>query len=657
MATAALKRRDACAAKLNDSVRQLRRYLDGVNQNERVLQQKMDKVDIDREQLLASHIDYSEKGEVALTTDEMKTFIEEKIDKAVDTVDEATVKLEDLREGMRTEINTSTATAENARKLIELTSTKLESESCARLVTDIIKEINDEIETNKEAGTVDTQRVNSSLVELERTEAELNKSWNKIQCTINNDDVMTTFMTNVDTIRSEISKCRRVAGAFIIGSVKSEDTREDAQPTQSSRSSTSSKFHKLPRINPPKFTGDIRDYARFKGDFQMIVENEYDDEVYQVYVMKESCLQGESLNLVKNLQSLEEIWERLSERYGNVIDVVDSVLSDLANVVVPPRFNKHQGVINLIDTVERGVQDLTSIGKRNEIANEYTVKLIEKKLPPMIYREWVDEEDKEENKSRGDRFEVMLEFLKKERRKSEKVLQQSKEKERDSGERGGDKKDDNRRKERVNHVASGSGSKRECIVHSSASTHLTRKCKEFLKKTAEERTQLVKDLNACKLCLSVSHVGEPCPYDKTWDPCNVSGCLEMHSRLLHGAPALKNMHIHQVMTSSAQNDNRTLLLMQEILSDNGAKAFTFWDNGSAISLVSKKFARKNKLKGVKVSYDLVTVNNTVTPQHTMLYDIKIIGRNGEVNIIVAYEIEQICEETAFFETNVTEMFR
>lgn len=41
------------------------------------------------------------------------------------------------------------------------------------------------------------------------------------------------------------------------------------------------------------------------------------------------------------------------------------------------------------------MQDLTSINRRNDIVNEYTVKLIEKKLPPMIYREWVDEEDRE----------------------------------------------------------------------------------------------------------------------------------------------------------------------------------------------------------------------------------------------------------------------
>ena len=469
-------------------------------------------------------------------------------------------------------------------------------------------------------------------------------------------------MKTAEGVNKQISSCRRAAGA-ITDSMKVEDASvRGSTSTAPITTSTTTKVHKLPRINPPKFSGDIRDYARFKGDFERIVEKEYDDEVHQVYVMKESCLSGDALHLVKNLQTLDEIWERLSERYGSVIDVVDSVLSDLDSVQVPHRFNKHQGVIKLIDTVERGVQDLTAISRRNEIANEYTVKLIEKKLPSMIYREWVDEEDREAKAGgRRDRFESMLEFLKRERRKSEKIVQQSKE--RDKDKEVDNKKDENKdRKDRqkVYHQGAGkSSSKGDCIIHKNASSHLTRRCNEFKAMSVEERGQLVKDLQACKLCLSVSHVGKECPFEDKWNPCNENGCLGMHSRLLHNAPALKNMHIHQLQVStvrSEKNEKRTLLLMQEIIADNG-KAFTFWDNGSGISLVSRRYARRNNLKGVKVSYDLVTVNNVVTPQHTMLYDIKITNRNGEVNIIMAYEIEEICEETAFFDSNVTDLFK
>ena len=160
---------------------------------------------------------------------------------------------------------------------------------------------------------------------------------------------METLVAYVESIKSKISSCRRNAGAFIANSVKNEEDESDNESTTITRTSTS-KIHKLPRIKPPKFSGGIRDFARFKGDFERIVESEYEDEVHQVYVMKDPCLDGEALNLVRNLQTHEEIWKRLSNRYGNAIDVVDAVLSDLDAVQVPIRFNKHQGLIKLIDT-------------------------------------------------------------------------------------------------------------------------------------------------------------------------------------------------------------------------------------------------------------------------------------------------------------------
>ena len=102
MAQASLRKRDNCAAKLRDSVRQLRRYLDGNSQIERILTQKSDKVDCDREELIAKHIDYGEKSAISLDHEEMIEFIEGKVDEVVDIVDEATVKIEELQQVVQT---------------------------------------------------------------------------------------------------------------------------------------------------------------------------------------------------------------------------------------------------------------------------------------------------------------------------------------------------------------------------------------------------------------------------------------------------------------------------------------------------------------------------------------------------------------------------
>ena len=88
---------------------------------------------------------------------------------------------------------------------------------------------------------------------------------------------------------------------------------------------------------------------------------------------------------------------------------------------------------------------------------------------------------------------------------------------------------------------------------------------------------------------------------------------------------------------------KTLLLFQLITHDS-IETVIFWDNGSQLSLVSRSYARRRHLRGIKASYDLVTVNNVVQPQETIMYEVPIKDREGNIHIIKAYEIESICQD-------------
>ena len=48
----------------------------------------------------------------------------------------------------------------------------------------------------------------------------------------------------------------------------------------------------LQKMKPPTFSGKIREFARFKANFQSIVIPSYAEPVYQVYGLKETCLKG-----------------------------------------------------------------------------------------------------------------------------------------------------------------------------------------------------------------------------------------------------------------------------------------------------------------------------------------------------------------------------
>ena len=86
MAAAALRERDFAAAKLKESVRQLRRSLDQVPPSERAITQKSERVDIDRDELLAKQYAYTEKSGTTLADQESKDYLEPKIDEAVDII-------------------------------------------------------------------------------------------------------------------------------------------------------------------------------------------------------------------------------------------------------------------------------------------------------------------------------------------------------------------------------------------------------------------------------------------------------------------------------------------------------------------------------------------------------------------------------------------
>ena len=372
--------------------------------------------------------------------------------------------------------------------------------------------------------------------------------------------------------------------------------------------------------------------------------------------MKESCLQGDAKKLVANMTDLDVIWERLEARYGDEIEIVNSVITEIQDF----QFNKSDHdrcLIKLVDKLEKGVEDLSAINAKVHIANAYTVKLLEGKLSREVLQRWVQYEDPKRKKptsipqpadattasvpKNSDRFEVMFDFLKNERRQAERMSLANPKppaKPRDPPKQN---------KDQFNGATGGgvppaaNSQKKQCLVHATAS-HFTRMCRTFKAKSVDERGQLVKDLNACKLCLSTSHIGQPCPFEATWSKCDVPGCDKFHSRLLHGC-TIQGVICFALETCSTNiSSNQTLLLIQSISTTHITEAIGFFDGGSTLTLVSRSYALDNKLHGVPIVYDLITVGGEVTSHNTMLYEITIVTRKGEHHVIQAFEIEDIC---------------
>ena len=517
-------------------------------------------------------------------------------------------------------MNTKTQ-AETAKKkaesVVALKQCVMEENIISERIDTMLLEVNDETKNSKEDGLL----VQAQLNEIEVLVDSQIKSWNHCKSVLDEGNELNVLFERENTLRKKIVEARTLAKGFIAKTNPSASTEDDdARSVSTAAGSHSSSFStgaKVEKIGLPTFGGNCRAFARFKGDFNNIVIPNHPDETTCLYAMKSKCLKGPAKTLVENLQSLEEVWERLESKYGNSSEVLNLVINDVKSLSIEKK-NQERGLVSLVDVLEKGVQDLAAIKADNEIMNTYTINLVEEKLPTEVVKRWysyesniaVQDSSTELTSNHGQkRFKELFNFLKVERKNAERLIQlriQDKNEEEREKDKEKDKKEKReKRYSNLNRDGNKSKSNNNCLIHPTGN-HLTRKCNIFLSKSKEERGKIVKDAGGCKLCLSTSHPGSPCQFESKWKPCGEAGCTAHHSRLIHdcGIPELcchvrytvsttatptptEETNTEEVACSAAQSQhgNNTLLLIQSSRTATG-KATLLWDDGSTLCLVS-----------------------------------------------------------------------
>ena len=701
MADNALKLRTQADTRLSECVRQTKRYRDSPNPSTRLLKQKMDKLTGLIEDLHNAHIVYGEKSGNDIDSDELKDWITPRIDDANDLADELFVLI-DTQE--LNDANTIAETERNNNRIIlteknenEIEILETQCQKGRKTIEDKVAEMNAIIDDESRNSTDDKNLVLSHIKEIENFLEEQSKSWNELKrLHVKDAGRLNTVFDEESELKIYVSNHRLNASSYI-GVAEAPVKLKEVN----SNTSNKSRMLDIQKLPPPTFSGDIRNFAKFKGDFKSIIEPRYPDDTSRAYVIKNSCLKGEALELTKNLNNIDKIWERLHEKYGDDHDIVDSVVKDIEEI---SSSQSNQGFVKLVNTLEKGIQDLDIIGQADDIASAYTVKLLEKKLSNRVLAKWLDRESTERSdtvdgtkKDGKARFEQMFKFLKDERRQTERLLALKPSTPADprnpsrggagartagananggggSGAGGGAEGNAGGGERRFNN---------NCLVHPNEG-HLTRRCRAFLRMSVVQRGNVVRDTNGCKLCLSLSHPNQPCPFETQWGPCPVDGCNEIHSKFIHGCgiagisasarptniivqspePSTTEITAAIESTTSEQSSelnsterglpvdlNRNVLLLIQKIRTKKGPVISFWDSGSTISLISKAFALRKKLQGIPVSYDLTTVGGVVTTQDSVMYHIIIIDRKGKKHKITVYEIEDICGDVGAINVN------
>ena len=221
----------------------------------------------------------------------------------------------------------------------------------------------------------------------------------------------------------------------------------------------------------PLFTGRIRDYPRFKMDFEKQVMPTIKIESAP-YILR-SCLSKEPADVVKSIDDdLEPMWKRLDEKYGDptkVVDVIMNAIQNTRNI----RDCENNRLIELINIVEDGYQDLKRLGLEQEITTTSSVSVIEKKLPTDVKNEWAKLASSDHSTvDKTNKFPSLLKFLLNQKQTKTKGFVHYSE------------KNDSK-------VNTSYWKPSKCLCHEGAN-HLTTECRNYLAKAVEERKRILK---------------------------------------------------------------------------------------------------------------------------------------------------------------------
>ncbi len=178
-------------------------------------------------------------------------------------------------------------------------------------------------------------------------------------------------------------------------------------------------FTPVLRIKPtrlPKFSGIKSDFFRWKKDWESLQKQ--GEPTGLAEVKKIQLLDSLDDRIVKDprlssYSMAEDVFRVLDNRYGNKVTIAMEIIEELEII---PAVKSHQlrKVIDLIQTVEKALSDLTDLGNTGAIKNPLVIKSIESKLPEFVKRDWLNfMTDPNNGVIPENHFDLLLKFLKK----------------------------------------------------------------------------------------------------------------------------------------------------------------------------------------------------------------------------------------------------
>ena len=399
---------------------------------------------------------------------------------------------------------------------------------------------------------------------------------------------------------------------------------------------------KLAKAEAISFSGEPRDFPRFKLDFNDIVVPDRDDQ--EIGLRLKQALPKKHSHLLDNFSLREHIqmMTRLEEYFGTSEKIICSITADIKKLKMP---SDGKSFISFVERIEAAERELRAVNLIGELANESSLTKISEKFPNMIAQGWsrVIEDEELLGKNSSVKFESMMKFLKLKKKSAEYEVS----------------------KAELSSSANKSGS-RYCVVtgltlSASASEpvntkhnkklvdcfvcskkgrkadHSMSKCNVWVNLPFKEKRKLVP---CVKHPFTNNHTNEDC--SASVSKCGHCGEVDKHHHLM-----CDKLEIKTSATKAAKSASSDVLLKTMVvkIGRSGKKAGLMEDNGSTDNYVSKEAVAKYKLKKeADVLLQIEGINSTKTID-SAVYRVPLIDTKGKIHNIECYALDEITEET------------
>ncbi|XP_013161253.1 PREDICTED: uncharacterized protein LOC106113074 [Papilio xuthus] len=281
---------------------------------------------------------------------------------------------------------------------------------------------------------------------------------------------------------------------------------------------------KLPRIQLPTFSGKYEEWQTFYDMFlSLIHNNEKLSAVQKLHYLK-SSVQGEPESMLRNFattdQNYDEAWKQLTKRYNNKRYNSNAILKILFSQKQINTDSSH-GIKQLLDTTSSCLKALNNIGIRTETWDVIIVHLVVSKLDVESHKQWEQQISlmAEDMPS----WSQLVEFLEARFRSMEMIDSSKQTKSLTQV-----KKPVTKPRSFHSAVQQQDIKKNDLICALCGECHYLNLCKQFEKKSVQERRDFIQSKGLCFNCLQPTHVVMKCRL-----PTCCKKCGRRHHTMLH----------------------------------------------------------------------------------------------------------------------------